>query len=259
MFVKCCKSEEFTMKTAKVWIGLGLGACVLAGQSMSLQAETKIKTSNFTQIAAAGDAGESGESGEVPAGVQILASENMTPALAKELVTSLRSGGYVIYFRHFETGKDTPDFTNATMGDCGSQRQLNEDGAKEAVRVRNAFQKLELPVSKVLSSPFCRAWQSADLAFGGHEVVEGLKLPAAKEFGPVEKKAMRDTLFPLLAATPKEHTNTVIVAHDDNLPTVGAPYPESQGEALIFKPSGHGNFSLKFQVKPDVWDALLNS
>lgn len=190
----------------------------------------------------------------------ILDAAHFDPAMARRLVDGLREGGYVIYFRHFETGQDTPDYVEATLGQCATQRQLNATGARQAIEVRTAFQSLHFPVAKVLSSPFCRAWQSADLAFGGHEVVDGLKLPKAKskEFSEAEKAAMAGTLYPLLAAKPPPHTNTVIVAHDDNLPTVGAPYPENQGEALVFKPDGSG-FRLIMQIKPDAWPKLTEA
>jgi hypothetical protein len=250
------------MKRAKIWIGL-TSAVLIGGQAVGTSAIAKAPDGAVQQTNRPSTAGlmmlaEGGEGGEAGGAAEgIIDDENLTPAVAKDLVGDLRSGGYVIYFRHFETGKDTPDYAEATMGDCGTQRQLNEKGAVQAIHVRNAFQKLEIPVSKVLSSPFCRAWQSADLAFGGHQVVEGLKLPPVKKFGPKEEQEMRAALYPLLTEKPKEGSNTIIVAHDDNLPTVGAPYPESQGEALIFKPDGKGGFELKFQVKPDVWDALL--
>ena len=187
----------------------------------------------------------------------MLDAKDLDTRLAARLVSLLREGGYVIYFRHFETGEDTPDYINATLGQCATQRQLNANGVAQAVVVRDVFQKLKIPVAKVLASPFCRAWQSADIAFGGHQIVENLKLPKSKskDFNDAEKSQMRRALRPLLNAKPKPGTNTIIVAHDDNPPTVGAPYPESQGEALVFRPTGDA-FALLMSVKPDVWPLL---
>jgi hypothetical protein len=190
----------------------------------------------------------------------VLTGTTFDPALAATLVAALKTGGHVIYFRHFETGKDVVDTGTAKMGNCATQRQLNASGAAQAVVVRNAFQKQGFPVSRVYSSPFCRAWQSADLAFGRHKTVENLKL-ATSPADKVSKKAARQmakALWPLLIAKPKPGTSTIIVAHDDNLPTVGVPKPETQGEALLFKPTGRG-FKLVMQVKPDVWARLVEA
>jgi phosphohistidine phosphatase SixA len=173
----------------------------------------------------------------------------------RKLVTALKSGGHIIYFRHFETGADTPDQHLAKYEDCTTQRQLNEKGARDAVRVRDAFVKLGLPVGDVLASPFCRSWQAADLSFGKHRKVDGLKLPPSKDYTDADKAAMRATLLPLLAAAPPVGRNLVIMGHDDNMPASGGPEIKTQGEAVIAKPDGKGGFSVVAQVQPWFWRA----
>lgn len=270
------------MKTRKIWIGIGAAisaqATVHAGEPADGQrtaGQMRLAKHQLTGAqsapaallpvvtdgakAGAGSGGEGGEGGEAGARQgPMLEAANLNKVLAGRLVSLLREGGYVIYFRHFETGEDTPDYINATLGQCATQRQLNANGVAQAVVVRDVFQKLRFPIAKVYASPFCRAWQSADIAFGGHQIVENLKLPKAKskDFSDAEKAQMRRALRPLLSAKPKSGTNTIIVAHDDNLPTVGAPYPESQGEALVFRPTGD-TFALMMSVKPDVWPLLV--
>jgi hypothetical protein len=175
---------------------------------------------------------------------------HLSPAKAIE---ALRQGGYVIYFRHFETGADTPDQHLARLEDCAKQRQLNDQGVRQAVRVRDAFQAMKLPVGDVLASPFCRAWQSADLAFGRHVRVDGLKLPPSKDYTDADKQAMRETLRPLLAKTPATGTNTIIMAHDDNIPATGGPEIKTQGEAVIIRPDGKGGFDVVALIQPGRW------
>ena len=87
------------------------------------------------------------------------------PALLQEL----KKGGYVIYFRHFETGADFADQVTADVNNCWSQRQINSNGFNDARRVGKFFYDQHIPVDRVVASPFCRTWQSADLAFGRHE------------------------------------------------------------------------------------------
>lgn len=178
------------------------------------------------------------------------AQERLSP---KQAVESIKSGGYTLYFRHFETGADTADQHMATLAKCASQRQLNAKGARQAIEVREAFVALKIPVGDVLASPFCRAWQSADLAFGRHTSIDGLKLPPSKDYTEADKRAMRDALLPLLAKVPAAGTNTVIMAHDDNMPAAGGPEIKTQGEVVIVKPDGKGGFIVVAQIRPGFW------
>lgn len=177
------------------------------------------------------------------------------PLKGRKLVEALAQGGHIIYFRHFETGADTPDQHLLRLQDCSTQRQLNVQGVRDAVRVRDAVQALKIPVSEVLASPFCRSWQSADLAFGTHRRIEGLKLPPSKEYTDADRAAMRATLLPLLTAPPPAGRNLVIMAHDDNMPAAGGPEIKTQGEAVIVKPDGKGGFTVVAQVLPGFWRA----
>jgi hypothetical protein len=108
----------------------------------------------------------------------------------------------------------------------------------------------------VLASPFCRAWQSADLTFGRHTRVEGLKLPPSKDYTEADKQAMRETLLPLLGKVPTAGSNTIIVAHDDNLPAAGGPEIKTQGEAVVIKPDGKGGFAVVALIAPGRWSGV---
>jgi phosphohistidine phosphatase SixA len=173
----------------------------------------------------------------------------------RKLVEALKTGGYIIYFRHFETGADTPDQHLAKYDDCSTQRQLNETGVRDAVRVRDAFVKLGVPVGDVLASPFCRSWQSADLSFGRHRTVDGLKLPPSKDYTDADRATMKAVLIPLLATSPPAGRNLVIMGHDDHMPAAGGPEMKTQGEAVITKPDGKGGFTVVAQVQPWFWRA----
>ena len=177
------------------------------------------------------------------------------PLAGRKLVEALKAGGHIIYFRHFETGADTPDQHLARYDDCTTQRQLNEKGVRDTVRVRDAFVKLGVPIGDVLASPFCRSWQSADLSFGRHRKVDGLKLPPSKDYTDADKTAMKATLLPLLAAAPSAGRNLVIMGHDDNMPASGGPEIKVQGEAVIVKPDGKGGFAVVAQIQPWFWRA----
>jgi phosphohistidine phosphatase SixA len=175
---------------------------------------------------------------------------------APKALELLKTGGYILYFRHFETGADTPDQIKAQIGDCATQRQLNARGASQAIAVRDAVQKNGLPVSTIYASPFCRAWQSADLAFGKHTLVDGLKLPPAKDYSPEQTAQMKSVLLPLLTASVPAGGNVVIMAHDDNLPASGGPEIKQQGEAVVIKPTAGNGFEVVGHIAPKAWYAM---
>jgi len=99
---------------------------------------------------------------------------------AKEIV----KGGYILHFRHGnrhryiqttrtpETDVTSFDAVSLRLGlkgedeDFGKVTCLTEEGKIEATLVGRAFKILKIKVGEVLSSPSCRARQTAFIAFG---------------------------------------------------------------------------------------------
>ena len=78
---------------------------------------------------------------------------------------ALRQGAIVL-FRHADapgTG-DPPAFR---LDDCATQRNLDARGRDQAAKVGERFQREQIVVSTVLSSAWCRAFDTAILAFPG--------------------------------------------------------------------------------------------
>lgn len=89
---------------------------------------------------------------------------------AAELVTELRKGGYVLFFRHAATNHNENDDRARSLTDCANQRGLSAKGRAEAAAIGRAFAELGIPVTKVLTSPICRADETARLMFGKGDV-----------------------------------------------------------------------------------------
>jgi phosphohistidine phosphatase SixA len=104
-----------------------------------------------------------------------------------------------------------------------TQRQLKVRGVRQVVRTRNALQTITISVGEMLSLPFCRALQAADLGFGRQVKVDGLKLPPSKDCTAADTAAMRAARLRLLANASVADTNTVIMAHDASMPAGGGP------------------------------------
>lgn len=183
----------------------------------------------------------------------VAASMNST-----ELVSSLRDGGHVVFIRHATTEKDYADQVSATMGDCSTQRVLSEAGWAEARKIGRAFVRLGIPVDTVISSEYCRAWQTADLAFGRYDKSSDLNFEPAETYTEAQTKAMRGRMTPHLSRVPTQGANTVLVGHDDPFEAATGIYPEPMGIAFILCPQGEGRFEILGSIKPDAWPQDLN-
>lgn len=121
-----------------------------------------------------------------------------------EFLAALKSGGLVIFIRHAETERDCADQVSAIMGDCSTQRPLSETGWQQARAIGKAFEALRIPVGEVHSSEYCRAWQTADLAFGRYRKTPDLNFEPAEEYSDEQVAAMRERMASQLAAVPKD-------------------------------------------------------
>jgi hypothetical protein len=88
------------------------------------------------------------------------------PAAAEEAAwQALREGGIVL-FRHAIApgGGDPPGFR---LGDCATQRNLDDSGRAQARRIRDALRGQGIRVGAVLASQWCRTTETAEIAFPG--------------------------------------------------------------------------------------------
>ena len=173
-----------------------------------------------------------------------------------ELLNALQQGGYVIYFRHAQTEKDYADQVTADVNNCATQRVLSEAGWQQARTIGEAFEEKSIPVGEVISSEYCRAWATADLAFGKYEKNSALNFLPFEDYTEEQVAQMRDNVMPLLTAVPESGMNTVIVGHDDIFEAATEIYPDPQGMAYILKPDGNGSFELIANMLPEEWSQL---
>ena len=175
-------------------------------------------------------------------------AEGISP---QELVSSLQGGGHVIYLRHASTESDYADQVTATPSDCATQRVLSEVGWAQAKAIGAAINALNIPVSEVVSSEYCRAWQTADLAFGQYRKDPALNFVAAAEYTDEEFARMGAGVTPYLMPKPASG-NRILVGHDDPFEAATGIYPEPRGVAYVLKPLGD-SFEVIGRIGPDEW------
>ncbi|MEM8749780.1 MAG: histidine phosphatase family protein [Pseudomonadota bacterium] len=172
------------------------------------------------------------------------------------LASLLQKGGHVIYMRHASTEKDYADQVSADPANCSTQRTLSENGWKEAELVGASFNVLNIPVGAVYSSEYCRAWQTAKIAFGSYQKLAKLNFEPSEEYTPEQVSKMRARVTPMLQRKPEDGTNTVIVGHDDPFEAATGIYPEPQGVAYIVRPTGDG-FDIIGYIEPQDWRQIV--
>ena len=101
------------------------------------------------------------------------------PGLARAsdgTVATLRTGGVVVALRHaLAPGTfDPPEFK---LGDCRTQRNLNDEGRGQAQRIGQWFRRQGLAPTRVRSSPWCRCADTATAAFGAVDAWAALGSP----------------------------------------------------------------------------------
>ena len=84
--------------------------------------------------------------------------------LNKNLLNKLEDGGNLIFIRHaYAPGGGDPD--NFNLNDCSTQRNLSEEGRKQARQIGEFFKKNKIQIDIVLSSEWCRCKETARIAF----------------------------------------------------------------------------------------------
>ncbi|VAW32068.1 hypothetical protein MNBD_CHLOROFLEXI01-885 [hydrothermal vent metagenome] len=159
-----------------------------------------------------------------------------------DLLNKLQSGGYVVYVRHTHTDRSRGD-DDVRLGMCDQQRVLSDQGRDEALLIRNAYQQLDLPVSLLVSTQYCRTLETAVLAFGVPRVILRTDLHA--------------TLTDWLATEPEAGTNTFIVAHIGTIrDRVGLDDTFEEGDSLIYRPTDGGGFEYVGRIGLYDWSVL---
>jgi phosphohistidine phosphatase SixA len=170
----------------------------------------------------------------------------------------LTQGGNVIYLRHATTDKTRPDADPVDLSNCSMQRPLSKEGREQARNIGLALRGAGVKIDRVLTSPYCRAIDTAELAFPDasrrpiHALAYSLALPkdeAARAAAEVKR---------LLGTTPAAGTNLLLVGHTSNLKEAAGVWPHKEGGAMVFHPDGKGHFDFVGALDPSAFEKKHN-
>jgi broad specificity phosphatase PhoE len=152
-----------------------------------------------------------------------------SPAVADEKLWSLlKAGGQVVLIRHTITTPGAGDPPGMRLDDCSTQRNLTDAGRAHARRIGEAFRSRGIPVERVVSSPWCRCVQTAELAFGQTEVSEAL----SNLFGRPENREQQVGQLRNLISSQSGRGNLILVTHGSTIAALTGISPGT-GEMVL--------------------------
>jgi broad specificity phosphatase PhoE len=161
-----------------------------------------------------------------------------------KLWAQLKGGGHVVLMRHALTTPGVGDPPGMRLDDCATQRNLSDEGRRDAARTGEAFRARGIPVGKLLSSPWCRCIETAKLVFGRTpEVSQAL----SNLFGRPENREKQVQAMRRLVGTKPADGNFVLVSHGSTISALTGVALGS-GEFVVVTPLGGGKFSVAGQI-----------
>lgn len=157
-----------------------------------------------------------------------------------------RTGNVVVLMRH-AIAPGTGDPQAFTIGKCQTQRNLSEDGRRQARAIGNRFRANGIYQAKVYSSQWCRCLETADLLKLGHveELTELNSFFRHYERRDSQTKRLRDWI-----AGQRLDRPTILVTHQVNITALTQIYPGS-GEMVVVERADSGVLKVLGTIKTD--------
>lgn len=181
--------------------------------------------------------------------VWLLAAPTAVPA-DPAAWAALREPGTVAVMRHAEA-PGFGDPTQVRIGDCSTQRNLDETGRRQARAAGDAFRANGIANARVFSSQWCRCLETARL-LGLGPIDERLVLnsPFGLDADARSKRAeaMRGFLADLAREGPAA-PKTLLVTHHALILSVTGEGPQS-GEIFVVRPYPDGRLTVVGRIRP---------
>jgi len=148
-----------------------------------------------------------------------------------DLIKLMKSGGHILMIRHaYAPGSGDP--ANFKIGDCATQRNLNNRGRNQARAIGEWLRSKGIKDAKVYSSQWCRCQETATL-LGLGPVAE---LPALNSFYgmPQNREPNIKTLRSFIANLPADGELIIFVTHFVTILEI-AGEGASPGEGVVLK------------------------
>jgi phosphohistidine phosphatase SixA len=157
----------------------------------------------------------------------------------EQLWKLLQEGGQVVLIRHAITTPGAGDPPGMRLDDCATQRNLSEEGRRDARRIGDTFRSRNIPIARVLSSPWCRCLETARLAFDAAEPW----LPLSNLFGRPDNRASQVREMEKLVSQRILAGNLVLISHGSTISALTGVSP-APGELVVVTPHDGSRFTV---------------
>ncbi|MBK1645173.1 histidine phosphatase family protein [Thiocapsa imhoffii] len=177
----------------------------------------------------------------VSALVLIMASDSIA-ADDSTLWSALAEGGKVVMIRHTQSEDAPPEVSMhlSAERDCTREQNLSEEGRQHARALGVLFQEQGIEVDAVMSSEFCRARETAELAFGEYDA--WLPLNLLEALPADESEWLMEDVRETIGDFDGEGV-LVLVSHRSNINTISFQQTEP-GNIVVMEPNALGGFSV---------------
>ncbi len=178
------------------------------------------------------------------------ATVDSTELRREELMAALRAGGYTVLLRHARTDRSFREEMGYVPSERSAQRNLTDDGIRDAALMGVVFRKHRIAFGGVLASPMYRTVETAELAAGPPATTMALRT-----FPPTAEQA------DLVATPPKPGTNRLLVTHhfviEAHVPGI-RPGDIAESEAVVVRHLSDGTVQLIGRILLDDWRVLAD-
>ena len=183
-------------------------------------------------------------------GIVIPGSE-ATELRREQLMETLRKGGYTVMLRHARTDRSFNEQRDPVPVERNMQRNLNDDGIKDAALMGVVFRKYGIQFAEIVSSPMFRCVETAEYAAGKPTSTTMV----LRTFPTTSDQAA------LVMKAPKAGTNRLIVTHhfviEAHVPGI-KPGDVGESEAAVVRHTADGKIELVGRITLSDWSALAN-
>jgi phosphohistidine phosphatase SixA len=169
----------------------------------------------------------------------------------ESLMAELRRGGYTVILRHARTDRSFQEVREYVPKERSAQRNLNDDGIRDAALMGVVFRKYRITFAEIVSSPMFRTVETAEMAAGTPTLLT------------MDLRAIPATLQQraLIAQAPRPGTNRLLVTHhfviETHVPGI-SPGDIGESEAVVIRTSNAGAVELVGRITLEDWSILAN-
>jgi len=156
--------------------------------------------------------------------------------IQERLIQALRQGAVVVLLRHSATVPGAGDPPGFKLEDCATQRNLSDAGREQARRIGRWFETHGIQPATVRSSPWCRARDTAMLAFGRSEDWTAL----SNIFGDRRHQQEHSAAVRALIDTAAAGAVHILVSHGVSINAFVDVYLQ-QGEMVVVRRAASGS------------------